>query len=155
SERPQNRNYPELPLGPVDSSSVCVDCSARVPVGAAFCPRCGRAIFSPPVSPVRTAEVTASAAPVSRRASWDATSRFVPGDMLADRYRIVSLLASGGMGEVYRADDLKLGQTVALKFLPSNPLHDAQVRQRLYREVRLGRQVSHPNVCRLYDVVEL
>lgn len=74
--------------------------------------------------------------------------------MLAGRFRIVSLLGSGGMGEVYRAEDLKLGQTVALKFLPRDLAGSAEVRERLYQEVRLGRQVSHPNVCRLYDVVE-
>ncbi|HEX7708938.1 MAG TPA: serine/threonine-protein kinase, partial [Thermoanaerobaculia bacterium] len=79
--------------------------------------------------------------------------RFTPGTMLGDRYRIVSLLGSGGMGEVYRADDTKLGQPVALKFLPhtaSDPVHV----ERLHDEVRLGRQVSHPNVCRLYDIGE-
>jgi serine/threonine-protein kinase len=71
--------------------------------------------------------------------------------MLAERFRIVALLGKGGMGEVYRAEDLKLGQPVALKFLPQT---DAEKLERLYREVRLGRQVSHPNVCRLYDVME-
>jgi serine/threonine-protein kinase len=78
---------------------------------------------------------------------------FTPGTMLADRYRIVAPLGKGGMGEVYRADDTKLGQAVALKFI-----HGAvspQVLKRLYAEVRIGRQVSHPNVCRLYDVVEV
>jgi eukaryotic-like serine/threonine-protein kinase len=78
-------------------------------------------------------------------------SRFTPGAMLADRFRIVALLGKGGMGEVYRAEDVKLGQQVALKFLPQT---DAAKLERLYREVRLGRQVSHPNVCRLYDVME-
>jgi serine/threonine protein kinase len=78
-------------------------------------------------------------------------SRFTPGAILADRFRIVSLLGRGGMGEVYRAEDIKLGQQVALKFLPAA---DAATLERLYREVRLGRQVSHPNVCRLYDVME-
>jgi serine/threonine protein kinase len=78
-------------------------------------------------------------------------NRFTPGAMLADRFRIVALLGKGGMGEVYRAEDVKLGQQVALKFLPAA---DAAKLERLYREVRLGRQVSHPNVCRLYDVME-
>ena len=80
-----------------------------------------------------------------------AESRFTPGTVLAGRFRIVALLGKGGMGEVYRADDLKLGQQVALKFLPDT---DAATLDRLYREVRLGRQVSHPNVCRVYDVNE-
>ena len=70
--------------------------------------------------------------------------------MLADRYRIVSLLGSGGMGEVYRADDVKLGQRVALKYIPPRlPL------DQLYKEVRIGREISHPNVCRLHDIVEV
>ncbi len=75
--------------------------------------------------------------------------------MLADRYRIVGLLGLGGMGEVYRADDLKLGQTVALKFLPAGLEADAGRLQRLLGEVRIARQVTHPNVCRMYDVSEL
>jgi hypothetical protein len=77
---------------------------------------------------------------------------FTPGTVLAARYRVVARLGRGGMGEVYRADDLKLGQPVALKFVhgPMSP----ELLKRLYTEVALGRQVSHPSVCRLYDVVE-
>jgi serine/threonine protein kinase len=77
-----------------------------------------------------------------------------PGSVVGGRYRIVSLLGSGGMGEVYRADDLKVGQHVALKFLP---LHFAAAGSRVARfvdEVRLARKISHPNVCRVYDIGE-
>src|SRR5262245_11986172 len=65
---------------------------------------------------------------------------------------MVSLLGRGGMGEVYRADDLKLGQTVALKFLPADLAQDAGRLARFHSEVRLARQVSHPSVCRVYDL---
>jgi hypothetical protein len=80
--------------------------------------------------------------------------RFLPGTMLSERYRIVALLGRGGMGEVYRADDLKLGQTVALKFLPPELEGDAERLQQLLAEVRHARQVSHPNICRVYDIGE-
>ena len=81
--------------------------------------------------------------------------RFVPGTILADRYRIVGLLGIGGMGEVYRADDLKLSQPVALKFLPNQFLSDGAALARFHREVRVARQVSHRNVCRVYDIGEV
>ena len=74
--------------------------------------------------------------------------------MVADRYRVVSLLGRGGMGEVYGADDLKLGQRVALKFLPMDRGKSTSWRDQFYAEVRMARQVSHPNVCRVYDVGE-
>jgi serine/threonine-protein kinase len=74
--------------------------------------------------------------------------------VIGRRYRIVAPLGRGGMGEVYRADDLKLGHPVALKFLPPALAADRDRLDRLFAEVRIGRQVSHPNVCRLYDVVE-
>ncbi|MEA3033589.1 MAG: eukaryotic-like serine/threonine-protein kinase, partial [Sphingomonadales bacterium] len=79
-------------------------------------------------------------------------SQFAPGSVIAGRYRIVSILGSGGMGEVYRADDMKLGQQVALKFLPAALAHDLAQLDLLHEEVRLGRQVAHPNVCRVYDI---
>jgi len=59
------------------------------------------------------------------------------------------------MGEVYRADDLKLGQAVALKFLPAHLEVQSDRLQRFFAEVRLSRQVTHPNVCRIYDVGEV
>ena len=80
--------------------------------------------------------------------------RFEPGTLLAGRYRIVARVGQGGMGEVYRADDLKLGQPVALKFLPKARRRPVRLAQ-FHNEVRLARQVAHKNVCRMYDVGEV
>jgi serine/threonine-protein kinase len=75
--------------------------------------------------------------------------------MLTERYRIVSLLGRGGMGEVYKAEDLKLKQVVALKFLPEALALDGGALARFHNEVRITRQISHPNVCRVYDIGEV
>jgi serine/threonine-protein kinase len=94
------------------------------------------------------------------RSGWNATTsdfdhgRFEPGTLLDHRYRIVGRLGRGGMGDVYRADDLKLGQPVALKFLPESVDRDPARLTQLHTEVRMARQVSHPNVCRVYDAGE-
>ncbi len=81
-------------------------------------------------------------------------SRFAAGTLLTERYRIVGRLGRGGMGEVYRADDLKLGQSVALKFLPERSADDPVWLRRLHDEVRIAREIAHPNVCRTYDIGE-
>jgi len=81
-------------------------------------------------------------------------NRFASGSIVAGRYRLVSLLGRGGMGEVYRADDLTLGQPIALKFLSGDVAgSDARLAQ-FHNELRVARQVSHKNVCRLYDLGE-
>src|SRR5580692_1887557 len=81
--------------------------------------------------------------------------RFAPGTLLASRYRIVSRLGKGGMGEVFRADDLILGQAVALKFLPESAKGNLNLLTRFYDEVRIARQIAHKNVCRVYDIGEV
>ncbi len=80
--------------------------------------------------------------------------RFIPGTILAERYRVIALLGRGGMGEVYRADDLRLQQPVALKFLPEATAQDPVTLERFHNEVRIARRISHPNVCRIYDIGE-
>lgn len=80
---------------------------------------------------------------------------FLPGAILAGRYRIVGRLGGGGMGEVYRADDLRLNQTVALKFLPPDFADDPKRLEVFHEEVRLARQVTHPNVVRVHDIGEV
>jgi serine/threonine-protein kinase len=79
--------------------------------------------------------------------------RYTPGIIIAERYRLIALLGRGGMGEVYRADDLGLGQPVALKFLPEHRT-DEYTLERFRNEVRIARRISHPNVCRVYDIGE-
>ena len=86
--------------------------------------------------------LAASAVPASHG------GQFVPGTVISDRYRIIAPLGRGGMGEVYRADDLTLGQQVALKFLPAALARNEDAMRRFRNEVRVARQVSHPNVCR-------
>ena len=85
-------------------------------------------------------------------AATPSSQSFAPGAIIAGRYRLVSLLGRGGMGEVYRADDLTLDQSVALKFLPAGVASDADRLAQFHAELRIARQVSHKNVCRLYDL---
>ena len=128
--------------------------------------------MTPPDEETRIAEVETQlgssdasggkpASHVSSSSGWLSSSgaidhgRFPPGTVLGGRYRIVGRLGRGGMGEVYRADDLKLGQPVALKFLPPDVDRDPARLTQLHNEVRMARQVSHPNVCRVYDIGEV
>jgi serine/threonine protein kinase/Tfp pilus assembly protein PilF len=77
---------------------------------------------------------------------------FVAGDLLADRFRITRFLARGGMGEVYEAEDIELHERVALKSIRSELLNDNRALDRFKREVHLARKVTHPNVCRIFDL---
>src|SRR5208283_3438142 len=67
-------------------------------------------------------------------------------------YEIESPLGAGGMGEVYRARDARLGRTVAIKILPAHLSSNAEAKQRLEREARAISSLNHPNICTLYDV---
>ena len=81
-------------------------------------------------------------------------ANFAPGQIFAGRHRIVSLLGRGAMGEVYRAEDLKLGQPVALKLVATRAARGDEHVRRSLAEVRLARVIAHPNVCRVYDIGE-
>jgi len=96
--------------------------------------------------------------PPSGRPSSSSVSnegRFAIGSVLGERFRVLGLLGRGGMGEVYRAHDLKLDQPVALKFLPEAARFDPNLLERFRGEVRIARQISHRNVCRVYDLGEI
>ena len=142
----------------------CTACGATTSDSAAFCPACGAAlkdageaatVYTPPSASSRsTAAPTRLSSPTTTPGPRSGGGRFGPGVVLAGRYQILGLLGRGGMGEVYRADDLSLGQSVALKFLPDFVAADADRLARFRTEVSVARQVSHPNVCRVYDIGE-
>ncbi len=113
------------------------------------CSTCARALT---VEVADGCGLEANRAMLSR--TYAITDELLPGTILAQRYRIVTLLRRGGMAEVYRADDLILEQAVALKFFPSRLGDDQSAIIRFRREVRLARQISHPNVCRVFDIIE-
>src|SRR5258708_23663867 len=160
----------------------CSKCGAQVSPNGRFCSACGESVdadngapllgnegslegatIAPsfpeprktpsPLPSVRTPRAPSSSNPLT---SSDPISggRFAPGQIIAQRYRVVALAGRGGMGEVYRAEDLTLGQVVALKFLPEALSQDAAALSRFHAEVRTARQVSHPNVCRMFDIGE-
>jgi serine/threonine-protein kinase len=141
-----------------------------LPIGGRFCPACGQPAVASDVTVLLADEVThlapAPRTPTPSAAStsqsgWLTSSgsidhgRFGPGMVLDNRYRVLGLLGRGGMGEVYRADDLRLGQQVALKFLPPGLSRDPVRLAQFHNEVRTARNVSHANVCRVYDIGEI
>jgi len=159
----------------------CSQCGSAVPETAKFCAACGSGVsptsggatfagtdgetIAPQTAAAgrsrggtptpRMPKATSNPSGVSSSSDAIGGGRFAPGTVLEGRYRIVALAGRGGMGEVYRAEDLKLTQTVAIKFLPESLSRDAAALQRFHSEVRIARQVSHPNVCRMFDVGEV
>ncbi len=159
----------------------CSQCGSAVTAKAKFCAACGSGIgqsdpgatlvggegetLAPSIAPSNRPAAASNPPRTPRSASNPSVTlsssdaigggRFAPGTVLEQRYRIVALAGRGGMGEVYRAEDLKLSQVVAIKFLPESLSHDAGALQRFHSEVRIARQVSHPNVCRMFDVGEV
>ena len=92
------------------------------------------------------------AGPTAAAPGIPASTRFSEGRLLAGRFRIVKFIARGGMGDVYEAEDLELRERVALKTVRPEIAGSSQVMERFKREIQLARKVTHPNVCRIYDL---
>src|SRR5579884_213842 len=152
----------------------CTTCGTSAADDAGKCSRCGAELIATAgngafaaaagaagdetvvMPPSETSRPRTASSAVSRltTTSIPDEGRFIPGTLIAGRYRVIALLGRGGMGEVYRATDLTLGQSVALKFLPDEAAGNMRLLERFHNEVRIARQVSHPNVCRVYDIGE-
>jgi len=158
----------------------CAKCGAQVSANGKFCSSCGEAVdpdtdttllgneasvegatiapsaLAPRKTPASASSPRTPRTPTSNNPGTSSDpiggGRFTPGQIISERYRVVALAGRGGMGEVYRAEDLTLGQVVALKFLPEALSQDAAALARFHAEVRTARQVSHPNVCRVFDI---
>lgn len=145
----------------------CPSCSAKIDGDERVCSNCGAemdvwSLVTEPGAPVDAQSGREQKTPSRSGASaigissdvQDRDGDLSPGTILAGRYRLIGLLGRGGMGSVYRADDLTLGQPVALKFLPDELVADHSRLERFRAEVRVSRQVSHANVCRVHDIGE-
>jgi len=147
----------------------CPECGLEIGQTAQFCSQCGLSLrkssagsagaSTPTIDAVTGPDAATYPSPRQHSSSQlpPHSSRderpFAPGTLIAGRYRIVSMIGRGGMGEVFRAHDLTLGQSVALKFLPDSMI-DQSMLERFRNEVRIARRISHPNVCRVYDIGE-
>ena len=98
--------------------------------------------------PPRAAAPTIPVGDLPRRQA----TTFLPGELVAGRYRIERFIAKGGMGEVYEAFDTALGDSVALKTIRPDVAADESALERFKREIHLARQVTHRNVCRIHDL---
>ncbi len=135
------------------AAAPCPVCAAEVRPGWRVCPACEARLGGNKARPGDSKTWTSLKSPTQASGTLD-EGRFPAGSTLANRYRVLGLIGCGGMGEVYRANDLRLRQPVALKFLPESFGGDPDRLARFHAEVRIARQVSHPNVCRVYDIGE-
>ncbi len=134
----------------------CPHCNADVTTGLSICASCGLDVSSEfestKLSDDRKGQEPTEVMPAAFQTGQ--AGDFTPGTVLAGRYRLIMSIGKGGMGEVYKADDLELNQTVAIKFLPAAIAQDEAALRRFRSEVRTARQVAHPNVCRVFDIAE-
>ena len=134
----------------------CPACQSQQPDGARSCSVCGKTLVTAP-EPVGGDTLGASL-PASAVEVADSTLEFAPaavlreGMVFAGRYEIQAIIGRGGMGTVYRARDRHLEEIVALKLILPQLVPMGGILERFKHEIRLARQLSHPNIIKVYDL---
>jgi TolB-like protein/tRNA A-37 threonylcarbamoyl transferase component Bud32 len=120
----------------------CPECQYDNPEGSRFCGRCAKPLAPEGVSDVSTETVAKPAESIKR------------GTVFAGRYEVIEELGEGGMGKVYRVEDKKITEEVALKLIRPEIGADRKTIERFSNELKFARRVAHRNVCRMYDLGE-
>ena len=141
-----------------NSSDTCPACHASLPEGALFCVDCGERIESSDsgqeISSVETISGMETGPPhnLPTGRPKPPIPTFEVGDVIAEKYRVESLIGQGGMGVVYKVVELVSGETVALKIIGQKHVASEKATKRLIEEGMLTRGISHPNIVQVYDI---
>lgn len=124
----------------------CPKCSAENPDTKPFCADCGTQLLPK--------DEEGAAQPVLTKTIETPVEEITRGTKFAGRYEIIEELGRGGMGRVYRVEDTKVGQEVALKLIKPEIASDAKTLERFRNELKTARMIAHKNVCRMFDLGE-
>ena len=127
----------------------CPRCHSANPSDSKLCSKCGAELITKG-DEVTVDEVSASRPTPPRVPAGELTT----GTILKAKYRILGELARGGMGVVYRAEDLRLKRTVALKFLSPELTSEPEARERFVHEAQAASELDHPNICTIHEIDE-
>src|SRR6266446_2589110 len=134
----------------------CPVCQADNPPSAASCEKCNTPfpMSDATISPSEYGQIAGWSAAVALSPSSEAAAKgqLEPGSMLGDRYEILQLLGQGGMGAVYKARDIELERTVAVKVIRPDLASHPEILRRFNQELILAREVTHRNVIRIFDL---
>jgi non-specific serine/threonine protein kinase len=125
---------------PLQDHTKCTECGFENPQGSATCARCEAQLSSP---------VDLEETKAFEQVDEQPAPRISPR-----KYRVLRRMGRGGMGEVYEAQDTKLGRTVALKFLSPGLTGDSEARKQFVTEARAASALDHPNICTIYEIDE-